>query len=70
VQAAAIPTAECKPVPVRGLRIYPPGERAALFIPLPTGSGGYGECSLATNQPTLIVGYVQPGVQPGGGGRG
>jgi hypothetical protein len=70
VQAAAIPTAECKPVPVRGVRIYPPGERAALFIPLPTGSGGYGECSLATNQPTLIVGYVQPGVQPGGGGRG
>jgi hypothetical protein len=70
VDAAAIPQASCKPVPVTGLRIYPPGERAALFIALATSSGGYGECSVATKQPTLIIGYVQPGVQPGGGGVG
>jgi hypothetical protein len=70
VAAAAIPRSACKPVPVRGLRVYPPGERAAMFIPLPTGAGGYGECSRATKEPTLIVGYVQAGVQPGGGGRG
>ena len=70
VDAAAIPQAACKPVPVTGLRIYPPGERAALFIPLATSSGGYGECSATTKQPTLIVGYIQSGVQPGGGGVG
>ena len=68
VDAAAIPQAQCKPVPVRGLRIYPPGQRAALFISLPSAGDEYGECSLVTKEPTLIVGYVQPGVQPGGGG--
>lgn len=70
VAAAAIPQAECKPVAVSGLQVYPPGGQPALFIPLPTPAGGYGECSLATKQPTLIVGYVQAGVQPGGGGLG
>ncbi len=70
VDAGVFSPEECKPVPVRGLRVYPPGEQAAVFIPLPTAAGGYGECSLVTRQPTLIVGYVQPGVQPGGGGRG
>jgi hypothetical protein len=69
VAAAAIPQAECEPVPVSGLQVYPPGGRSALFIPLATPDG-YGECSLATTQPTLIVGYVQPGVQPGGGAVG
>jgi hypothetical protein len=67
VDAAVIPPAECKPVPVLGLRVYPPGEKAALFLPLATGSGGYGECSLTTKQPTLTIGYLQAGVQPGGG---
>jgi Protein of unknown function (DUF4232) len=67
VDAAVIPPAECKPVPVLGLRVYPPGETAALFLPLATGSGGYGECSLTTKQPTLTIGYLQAGVQPGGG---
>jgi hypothetical protein len=70
VDAAAIPQSQCQPVPVSGLRVYPPGEQTALFIALPSGNGGYGECSLVTEQPTLIVGYVQPGVQPGGGGNG
>jgi hypothetical protein len=41
-----------------------------MFIPLPTSAGGYGECSLTTKQPTLIVGYVQLGAQPGGGSQG
>ena len=67
VDAAVIPPSECKPVAVRGLRVYPPGEKAALFLPLATASGGYGECSLATKQPTLTIGYLQAGVQPGGG---
>ncbi|MBW0103851.1 DUF4232 domain-containing protein, partial [Pseudonocardia sp. KRD291] len=24
---------ECRPVPVRGLRVYPPGDTASLFVP-------------------------------------
>jgi Protein of unknown function (DUF4232) len=67
VDAAVIPPAECKPVPVLGLRVYPPGEKAALFLPMATGSGGYGECSLTTKPATLTIGYLQAGVQPGGG---
>jgi Protein of unknown function (DUF4232) len=70
VDAAVIPPSECKPVPVRGLRIYPPGQKAALFLPLPTAAGGYGECSLTTKAPTLMIGYLEPGAQPGGGSQG
>jgi hypothetical protein len=70
VDAAVISKSECKPVPVRGLRVYPPGEKAALFISLPTSSGEYGECSAATAQSLLSIGYLQPGVQPGNDGRG
>jgi len=70
VDAAVYSPSECKPVPVRGLRVYPPGQTAALFIPLATASGGYGECSLAPKDPTLSIGYVQPGAQPGDGGKG
>ena len=70
VDAAVIPPSECKPVAVRGLRIYPPGQQAALFLPLPTAAGGYGECSLTTKSPTLMIGYLEAGVQPGGGSQG
>ena len=70
VDAAVIPPSECKPVAVRGLRIYPPGQKAALFLSLPTAAGGYGECSLTTKSPTLMIGYIEAGVQPGGGGQG
>jgi Protein of unknown function (DUF4232) len=70
VDAAVIPPSECKPVAVRGLRIYPPGQKAALFLPLPTAAGGYGECSLTTKAPTLMIGYLEAGAQPGGGAQG
>ena len=70
VDAAVIPPSECKPVAVRGLRIYPPGQQAALFLSLPTAAGGYGECSLPTKAPTLMIGYMEAGVQPGGGAQG
>jgi hypothetical protein len=70
VDAAVIPPSECKPVPVRGLRVYPPGQTAALFLPLPTASGGYGECSLTTKPSTLTIGYLEAGAQPGGGDAG
>jgi Protein of unknown function (DUF4232) len=70
IDAAVISPSECKPVAVRGLRIYPPGEKAALFLSLPTTAGGYGECSLTTKSPTLMIGYLEAGVQPGGGAQG
>jgi hypothetical protein len=64
VDAGVFTKSECKPVPVRGLRIYPPGEQAALFLSMPTASGGYGECSLATKDPSLTIGYLVAGPQP------
>jgi hypothetical protein len=64
VSAAVFSQSECKPVPVRGLRVYPPGEKAALFVALPTASGGYGECSVATKSPALSIGYLEAGAQP------
>ena len=64
VDAAVFPKASCKPVPVQGLRIYAPGQTAAMFIPLATTTGGYGECSGTTTSPALIIGYMQAGVQP------
>ncbi len=69
VDAAAFAPSQCKPVPIRGLRVYPPGEQAALFLSLPTQAGGYGECSGAEDA-ELTIGYVQAGVQPGDGGAG
>jgi hypothetical protein len=65
VDAAVVSPSVCKPVPVRGLRVYPPGEKAALFLSLPTESGGYGECSGTTSSPELAIGYLQAGAQPG-----
>jgi hypothetical protein len=70
VDAAVIPPSQCKPVAVRGLRIYPPGQQGALFLSLPTAAGGYGECSLTTKSPTLMIGYLEAGAQPGGGSQG
>jgi hypothetical protein len=70
VDAAVFTPSQCRPVPVRGLRVYPPGEKAALFLSLPTAAGGYGECSGSTPGPALTIGYLQAGVQPGGGSQG
>ncbi len=63
-----LPRSLCHPVPVRGLRVYPPGQRAALFIPAP--SRGAGECSVPTRAAMLGVGFLRAGAQPGGGGAG
>ena len=70
VDAAVFTRSQCKPVAVRGLRVYPPGEKAALFLSMPTQAGGYGECSGTTPDPALMIGYMQAGVQPGGGSQG
>lgn len=41
VNVANYDAALCQPTPVRGLRIYPPGETAALFVPVEaTGCAG------------------------------
>lgn len=70
VDASVIsPKTDCDPVPVRGLRIYPPGEKAALFLPM-SSNDGYGECSKTTKQPTLVIGVMQAGPQPGHGSAG
>ncbi|MGH3840316.1 MAG: DUF4232 domain-containing protein [Pseudonocardiaceae bacterium] len=42
--------AVCNPMPVRGLRVYPPGETAAIFVPL----GGTG-CAAMSSGPQLTV---------------
>ncbi|HET9256422.1 MAG TPA: DUF4232 domain-containing protein [Pseudonocardiaceae bacterium] len=42
--------AVCQPAPVRGLRVYPPDERADLYVPLP-GTG----CASTTPDPQLRV---------------
>ncbi len=41
VQVANFDAAVCKPTPVRGLRVYPPGDTASLFVPAAgTGCAG------------------------------
>ena len=41
VQVGAFDPAACRPTAVRGLRVYPPGEKAALFVPAEgTGCAG------------------------------
>jgi hypothetical protein len=62
VDAAAYPSDQCHAVPVRGLRVYPPGEKAAIFFPMGT-PGQYGICANAKDT-TLSVGYLQAGAQP------
>ncbi|GAA1259231.1 hypothetical protein GCM10009609_22740 [Pseudonocardia aurantiaca] len=42
--------AVCRPTPVRGLRVYPPGETASVFVPM-DGTG----CAGTPPQPQLFV---------------
>jgi hypothetical protein len=50
---------QCKPVDVRGLRVYPPNNTAAAFVPLNTGVQG---CSgHVANQTPLTIKPVQAG---------
>lgn len=48
--------AACRPVAVRGLRVYPPGDTASLFVPFDGGEG----CSVNPPQPQLFVQAVRP----------
>jgi hypothetical protein len=46
--------AGCRPTPVRGLRVYPPGDTASLFVPM-EGTG----CSIDPPGPQLSVRTMQ-----------
>ncbi|PRY32411.1 DUF4232 domain-containing protein [Umezawaea tangerina] len=50
--AGVFDPAECKPADVRGLRVYPPGETAAVFVPHDQQT-----CSGA-DKSTMVVGQV------------
>jgi hypothetical protein len=49
-QAANFDAAACRPTPVRGLRVYPPGETASAFVPLETNG-----CAGTTPSPQLLI---------------
>lgn len=55
VDVANFDAAACAPVPVRGLRVYPPGDTAALFV----AADGTG-CSATPPGPQLSVTTVTP----------
>lgn len=56
VNVRNVDEAACKPVAVRGLRVYPPGDTASLFVPFDGGEG----CSVTPPQPQLFVQAVRP----------
>jgi len=60
VQVLNYDAAACHPTPVKGLRVYPPGETASVFVPL-EGTG----CSSTPPGPQLRVKTVQPGAGQG-----
>jgi hypothetical protein len=55
VQVLNFDPAVCRPTPVRGLRIYPPGETASLFVPM-DGTG----CAGNPPGPQLVVKTIAP----------
>ncbi len=56
VQGRNFDEAGCRPTPVRGLRVYPPGETVARFVPM-AGTG----CAGDPPGPQLTVKTVTPG---------
>jgi len=57
VQVLNFDQAVCRPTPVRGLRVYPPAERASLFVPTPQGTG----CAGNPPSPQLRVTAIKAG---------
>ena len=55
VQVLNYDAAVCHPTPVKGLRVYPPGETASVFVPL-KGTG----CSSTPPGPQLRIKTIQP----------
>lgn len=56
VNIGAFDPAECQPTPVRGLRVYPPHDTAAEFVPLETTA-----CAVTSPSPHLSVRTVHEG---------
>lgn len=56
VQVLNYDAGACHPTPVKGLRVYPPGETASVFVPL-KGTG----CSATPPGPQLRIKTVQAG---------
>ncbi len=54
----------CRPTPTAGLRVYPPGQTAALFVASP----GRGCANPNVDSSMLRVGPVVPGPADGGTG--
>ncbi|MHB1717856.1 MAG: DUF4232 domain-containing protein [Acidimicrobiales bacterium] len=61
VVAQNYPAATCHPAAAAGLRVYPPGDLAAAFVP----EASLEVCTSAGDQ-VLSVGAVQPGSTPSG----
>jgi hypothetical protein len=59
VRADSVDPALCRPTPVQGLRVYPPGQRAPVFVPMNT-------TVCAGNPPSrqLRIAAVKPGPGP------
>jgi hypothetical protein len=55
VNALNFDAAACRPTPVRGLRIYPPGDTASLFLSLDSTG-----CAATPPNPQLSVQTVTP----------
>ncbi|MDN5860606.1 MAG: DUF4232 domain-containing protein [Pseudonocardia sp.] len=56
VNVGVFDPAACQPVPVRGLRVYPPGDTASLFVPFDGGRA----CSITPPEPQLYVQAARP----------
>jgi hypothetical protein len=59
------PVGDCQPVPVAGFRVYPPDDRAAMFIPF--SSPGATACS--SNQLSGGAQLLVQAIKPGSGGQ-
>jgi Protein of unknown function (DUF4232) len=58
VDAGAFSASACRPTPVRGYRIYPPNDKAAMFIAVPGALG----CAGNTPDPQLSVVTIKAGL--------
>lgn len=59
VQAGVFDPGVCRPTPVRGYRVYPPNNTAAMFIALPSGVRG---CAGTSPDPQLNVYTLKRGL--------
>jgi Protein of unknown function (DUF4232) len=56
VQVGNFDRAACQPTPVRALRVYPPGQRVPIFVPIDRTA-----CAGSPSGPQLRIGTIKPG---------